>query len=305
MARLLTHHTPLTVLLAIWLTAGASAGEAKSVDGTANPPLLYEQDMPELQPQREFNDSLPAMNTDDSDDQSNRWRPWRRKTRTKRAAPTDAPDEKPIPASLADALPNSAEEKPADSPANNGIDSAANDTAGDAAVPAASQMTDTPDAGMDTAEAMHWRDEYRQPATPQSVLDYQLKLEARLLERYNNLPEYGGMIGRVAIVLSKPLETSMDGSMIRAEFDQLVYDHWGKRLPALEKEYYVVTFGAGGVHQVRTDPSIRVGLDMEKTFSERAPLPADPFRAIEDAEAFRPTPTMDMPEWWRPDMDYR
>ncbi|MCC8179817.1 MAG: hypothetical protein LIP23_02765, partial [Planctomycetes bacterium] len=133
---------------------------------------------------------------------------------------------------------------------------------------------------------------------------YRLKLESRLLERYNNLPDTAGKVGKVTILLSKDLEYSLDGKYIKAEFDQLVYDNWGKRMPVLEKEYYVITFGAGGVEQVRADPSIRVGLDMERTYSERAPLAADPFSKVEPAAAFRSTPavpTAPMPKWWRPE----
>lgn len=146
------------------------------------------------------------------------------------------------------------------------------------------------------------------PPTRVEVEDYRRRLELRLLERYNNLPEHAGNVGRVTVVLSKPLQLSLDGEMIRAEFDQLVFDPWGKRIPALEEEYYVVTFGAGGARQVRADPSIRVGLDLEKAYSERAPLNADPFNRVPEDRAFRPAPTPEsataavkMPEWWRPD----
>ncbi len=146
------------------------------------------------------------------------------------------------------------------------------------------------------------------PPTRMEVDDYRRRLEARLLERYNNLPEYVGQVGRVAVVLSKPLALSLDGNMIRAEFDQLVFDAWGKRIPELEDEYYVVTFGSGGARQVRSDPSIRVGLDLEKAYSERAPLSADPFARAPESGAFRSSPVpaaeapkAGMPDWWRPD----
>lgn len=139
------------------------------------------------------------------------------------------------------------------------------------------------------------------PPTPQAVEAYRSKLENRLLERYNNLPDFAGKVARVQIVLSRPPEVSLDGGMIRAEFDQLVYDNWGKRLPALEKEYYVVVFGSGGAAQVRSEPSVRIGLDMEKTYSERAPLAADPFRNVPKTEAFRPAKQAKMPDWWRPE----
>lgn len=146
------------------------------------------------------------------------------------------------------------------------------------------------------------------PAQPsrQEVEDYRQRLEVRLLERYNNLPNYAGNVGRVEVVLSKPIEQSLDGSRLRAEFDQLVYDPWGRRIPKLEEEYFVVTFAAGGARQVRADPSIRVGLDYEKSYSEKMPLNADPFGKVQQSKAFapeqRPTAqTKKMPDWWRPD----
>lgn len=146
-----------------------------------------------------------------------------------------------------------------------------------------------------------WRQNAFAPPTPEGVENYRRRLEARLLEKYNNIPEFAGKVAKVSVVISKPPETSVDGTMIKADFDQLVYDSWGKRIPALEKEYFVVTFGAEGVRQVRSDPSIRVGLDLEKTYSERAPLAADPFRNTPDTESFAPTAPVRMPAWWRPE----
>ncbi|MDR3211209.1 MAG: hypothetical protein LBU79_04755 [Planctomycetota bacterium] len=143
--------------------------------------------------------------------------------------------------------------------------------------------------------------------TPEGVENYRARLEVRLLERYNNLPASAGKVGQVRVVLSRPIEVSLDGRFLRAEFDQLVYDIWGRRLPALEKEYYIVTFGSGGSETVRSDPSIRVGLDLEKTYSEHAPLAADPFRNVKDLEDFRREASKEvgevvkMPDWWRPE----
>ena len=167
------------------------------------------------------------------------------------------------------------------------------------------ETAETPEPGApavyDTLGAMRAMEPSGPPPTPEAVEEYRKRLEDRLLERYNNMPEHGGKVAQVRVVLSRPLESSIDGSMIRAEFDQLVFDHWGKRLPQLEKEYYQVTFGVGGVQQVRSDPSIRVGLDMERTYSEQAPLAADPFKNIDDSEAFQSTPKTRMPNWWRPE----
>ncbi|MCD8138345.1 MAG: hypothetical protein LUE17_00955 [Planctomycetaceae bacterium] len=152
------------------------------------------------------------------------------------------------------------------------------------------------------ADLEPWRQQQYAPRpTRREVEDYRRRLQDRLLERYNNLPRFAGKVGKVSVVLSKPLDESLDGSLIRAEFDQLVYDPWGKRIPELEQEYFVVTFGAGGPRQVRSDPSIRVGLDLEKTYSEQAPLPADPFRNVPERRVFHLTPTAAMPDWWRPD----
>lgn len=152
------------------------------------------------------------------------------------------------------------------------------------------------------ADLEPWRQQQYLPRpTRAEVEDYRRRLEQRLLERYNNLPRFAGKVGKVSVVLSRQLDESLDGNLIRAEFDQLVYDPWGKRIPELEQEYYVVTFGAGGARQVRSDPSIRVGLDMEKTYSERAPLNADPFRNVPEQKVFHSAPTAKMPDWWRPD----
>ncbi|MDR1518764.1 MAG: hypothetical protein LBU23_01285 [Planctomycetota bacterium] len=139
------------------------------------------------------------------------------------------------------------------------------------------------------------------PPTPEAVERYRVKLEERLGERYNNLPDFAGQVGAVMVILAKPVEVSLDGKLLRAEFDQLVYDQWGARLPQLEKEYYVVTFGSGGAETVRSDPGIRIGLDLEKVYSERVPLAADPFRHIRDDGIFGKEGAAKMPEWWRPD----
>ncbi|MDR0361095.1 MAG: hypothetical protein LBJ46_00165 [Planctomycetota bacterium] len=137
--------------------------------------------------------------------------------------------------------------------------------------------------------------------TPSGVEDYRLRLEERLLERYNNLPDFAGRVGLVQVLLSRPVETSIDGRFLRAEFDQLVYDIWGKRLPALEAEYFVVTFGAGGAQQVRSEPSVRVGLDLKGAYSEMAPPISRPLESIDPDEAFSGEPKVEMPPWWRPE----
>lgn len=147
------------------------------------------------------------------------------------------------------------------------------------------------------------------PPAPSEVEDYRRRLEFRLLERYNNMPEHAGNVAKVSVVLSKPLQPSLDGTRLRAEFDQMVYDPWGKRISALEKEYYVVTFGAGGVRQVRSDPSVRIGLNMEREYAEAAEPGAniaDRIRTLPSGHSFRANPSVEapkaaMPDWWRPE----
>jgi hypothetical protein len=139
------------------------------------------------------------------------------------------------------------------------------------------------------------------PPTPEAVERYRVRLEERLAERYNNLPDFAGQVGVVMAILAKPVEVSLDGKLLRAEFDQLVYDKWGGRLPQLEKEYYVVTFGSGGAETVRSDPGIRIGLDLEKSYSERAPLAADPFRRAGGEGSLGKEGAAKMPDWWRPE----
>jgi hypothetical protein len=181
----------------------------------------------------------------------------------------------------------------ADAPPDDGTPEPESSLAEDAAV-IVDATQPVPESGVPDGRAL-------EPPTPEGVERYRLRLEQRLLERYNNLPDHAGNIGKVTVVLSRPLEYSMDGSLVKAKFDQIVLDVWGKRLPALEKEYYAVTFGLGGAQTVQSDPSVRIGLDLEKSYSERAPLAADPFRTVEEGDAFRAVPTVKMPEWWRPE----
>lgn len=281
------HMTRLMTLL--FLCAAAFAGQAMAGERSrrADPPLLTSRSLPPPRenpnsnklPQPEELEAKSQLSEDDAPEAP----PPRRWSRFKRARSDSETKESPEEESPKTARSEKNGEK---DPAKSEPDNA---TSGEE------------DRVYSTSEAMALLADSGPPPTPEAVEDYRTRLEGRLLERYNNTPEHGGKVAMVRVILSKPLETSIDGSMIRAEFDQLVYDHWGKRLPDLEKEYFVVTFGSGGVQQVRSDPSIRVGLDMEKTYSEKAPLAADPFKNIDDAEAFSPTPKAKMPDWWRPE----
>ena len=135
---------------------------------------------------------------------------------------------------------------------------------------------------------------------PPEVRDYQRKLSAHLLDKHNNRPEFAGKVARVDVVMPRPLRRSLDGRYIQAEFDQLVYDSWGRRLPQLESEYFVVTFGTEGAEVVRAEPSIRIGLDAEVNFGERGEMAGTPLAALRKGEAVQPAPATSPVDWRNP-----
>ena len=148
------------------------------------------------------------------------------------------------------------------------------------------------------------------PPTPEEVEQYRLRLERSLLDKYANHQDYAGRVAWVAVILSKPPVASVDGKFIKVEFDQLVYDNWGGRIPELEKEYFVVTFGSGGAEQVRSDPSVRIDKETLAAYARIEPPSAPPLSRIPGDEAFGSKPHIappvtihrpDMPAWWRPE----
>lgn len=116
---------------------------------------------------------------------------------------------------------------------------------------------------------------------------YKMQLERNLLARYNNLPDWSGKIGRVELVIPRAPEHSVNGENVRVEFNQIVYDQWGKRVPDLEKEYFFITFGTGKPRLVRTAPSMTIGLDAGSTYSEDLPIQSGP--------VVSPRPAYEMP----------
>ncbi len=116
----------------------------------------------------------------------------------------------------------------------------------------------------------------RRMTTRGNIRAYEEQLERRLKGEYNNLPDWTGRISKVDLVLARPPEKSVDRKQVRVEFSQLVYNKWGQRVPQLEEEYFVVTFGHGRPQVVRTDPTIQFGLKSEEGFSDA--FPADPTR---------------------------
>jgi hypothetical protein len=107
---------------------------------------------------------------------------------------------------------------------------------------------------------------------PDNVRAYMIQLEDRLAQRYNNIPEYAGKVSRVHLVIPSAPKVSVDGRELNYEFDQLVFDKWGERIPTLEKEYFLVTFGDGFPRLVRTDPTIRLGMELAGGYSESMPV---------------------------------
>lgn len=108
---------------------------------------------------------------------------------------------------------------------------------------------------------------------PRGNIDaYRRQLEARLLQKYNNMQDYAGVISRVELQLTHPPLQSCDRSEVKVEFCQLVYDKWNRRVPPLEKEYFIITFGSGTPRTVRTDPTVTFGLKTDGEFSEKTPV---------------------------------
>lgn len=101
-----------------------------------------------------------------------------------------------------------------------------------------------------------------------NVNRYARALEQKLLRRYTNTPAYSGQVAKVQLLPLRDPEISLDGRKLRMEWSQVVYDIWGKRIPELEKEYYIVTFGDGKPLMQRTRPTITVGLNNESGYSE-------------------------------------
>ncbi len=106
-----------------------------------------------------------------------------------------------------------------------------------------------------------------------NVAAYRRALEQRLLAKYNALPDWHDKVSHVELVLPRPPERSVDGELTRVEFTQIVYDRWGERIPALEDEYYIVTFGKADTWSVQAEPTVSVGLDAESDFGAREPIP--------------------------------
>ncbi len=68
-------------------------------------------------------------------------------------------------------------------------------------------------------------------------------VEATLLDKYNNLLASAGRVARVEMVPTKPARYARDGSWVKGEFNQIVHDIWGRRLPDYEAEYFVIVVG--------------------------------------------------------------
>ncbi len=122
----------------------------------------------------------------------------------------------------------------------------------------------------------------------ENINRYAAALEENLLRRYNNTPGFAGKVAKVRLLADHEPEFSMDHKKIRMEWSQVVFDQWGKRIPELEEEYYIVVFGDGKPLMQRTRPSISVGLNNESGYSEFAPVRGGTLSTLE----YNADPTM-------------
>ncbi|MHC4886810.1 MAG: hypothetical protein ACYTGH_17170, partial [Planctomycetota bacterium] len=112
--------------------------------------------------------------------------------------------------------------------------------------------------------------------------EYQARLEAKLLRQHRNHPVHGKKVYRVELEVTKDIQIDVEGRQHKVEWAQLIYDHWGNRIPELEKEFFVVTFGSprdgagpnGRIHNVK--PSISVGMNAAGLSGEHRPVTALP-----------------------------
>lgn len=104
---------------------------------------------------------------------------------------------------------------------------------------------------------------------------YKERLEQRLLHQYKNHPLFGKKVSRVELDVVKDIKSDVSHNLRKVEFSQLVYDNWGNRIPELEKEYFVVTFGPKNMRKVSMPrQKISVGLDVMGSYSEHTPVTA-------------------------------
>ena len=127
----------------------------------------------------------------------------------------------------------------------------------------------------------------------ENINRYAAALEENLQQRYNNTPGFAGKVAKVRLLADREPEFSLDRKKIRMEWSQIVFDHWGKRIPELEEEYYVVVFGDGKPLMQRTRPSITIGLNNESGYSEFSRVRGGSLSTME----YKADPTMfDKPE---------
>ena len=124
-----------------------------------------------------------------------------------------------------------------------------------------------------------------------NVNAYRRQLERRLAEKYNNMPEFAGKISKVELVIGQPPMRAVDRNEMQVEYDQLVYDKWGRRVPKLEKEYFRVTFGDGQARVVPSDPTLQIGLKTEGEFSERQAVDTGLIGSLREKEKAVPNPS--------------
>ncbi len=105
---------------------------------------------------------------------------------------------------------------------------------------------------------------------------YKERLEHRLLYQYKNHPLYGKKVAKVVLDVVKDIKSDTNNQYRKVEFSQLVYDIWGDRIPTLEKEFFVVTFGPPSQQKISMPgkEKISVGLQTRGSYSEYTPVKA-------------------------------
>ncbi|MCL2000981.1 MAG: hypothetical protein FWG74_06065, partial [Planctomycetes bacterium] len=175
---------------------GALAGE-KAGNGSEHPLLLYEHPLPPPRENPDSNAAIPPESTSGGDKQ------------TKKQESADRSGTK-FRVGLGFGIPNSppSENNKTDEPVPpSGEKGFSRGNARKMEKNGGASPTNMPTAVLPATEET--------PPTPEAVEQYRVRLEQRLLERYNNIPDYAGKVARVAVVVSKPMEVSFDARLIR------------------------------------------------------------------------------------------
>jgi len=125
-----------------------------------------------------------------------------------------------------------------------------------------------PTNGM-AANGMNGPLDFDDPSLPEVVGDYARALQKQLMKEWNEKGDFAGRLSEVKAILTARPKWSQDGKLLRAIFEVKVLDIWGENIPPLELKRYEAIFGSNGARTKITEPSIKIGLDMQETVMER------------------------------------